>query len=283
MKKFAIFFLVMLGITSSLWAVALPELKKRVNDTANVLSDQEEQELEDILKAQEDTSGNQIVILTINSLDGDTIEDFSNRVFKHWKLGDKKNNNGILIVRAVSDKKTRIEVGYGLEGAVPDVTAKQILETYMKPHFKQSAYFVGFKLGIAELVKATKGEYKAAEKAATKDALSTVLLFFCLLIAFILSVAFNEIHRICGGIVGALGFGLTMYLFSSSIPLIILLIIIGFCIGLISKEIVEVLGSASNSSSGGSSSGGSDYGSSSSSSYSGGGGDSGGGGGSSSD
>src|SRR5690349_15877716 len=97
-----------------------PLANKRVHDEANVLSSQTIEQLEIQLKQYEDSTSNQIAILIINSLEGEVIEEYSIRVaHDEWKLGTAKNDNGVLLLIAVDDRKMRIEAGYGLEGVLP--------------------------------------------------------------------------------------------------------------------------------------------------------------------
>ena len=110
--------------------VEVPYLSGRVVDNANILSWQSEDELSAILERIEDSSGAQIAILTIESTEEETIEEFSIRVFDEWQLGRAEYDDGLLIVVASIDRNVRIEVGYGLEGTVTDYHAKMIIENF---------------------------------------------------------------------------------------------------------------------------------------------------------
>lgn len=156
-----------------LWSVSLgtyaqlqvPALEgKRVHDQAGVLSAQTVQTLELQLKLHEDSTGNQIAILVINSLNGESIEDFSLRVAHDaWKLGSSKNDNGVLLLVAVEDRKMRIEVGQGLEGVLTDALCSQIIRNEMAPNFRQGDYDAGILLAIHAIIQAIGGEYVADE------------------------------------------------------------------------------------------------------------------------
>jgi uncharacterized protein len=100
----------------------------------------------------------QITILTVPSLEGDPIEDFSLRVAEAWKLGDKKEDNGVLLLVAKEDRKMRIEVGYGLEGDIPDALAGRIIQNVMVPHFRKGDFSGGITAATNLLMDASRGK-----------------------------------------------------------------------------------------------------------------------------
>ena len=104
--------------------------------------------------------GAQVAVLTVNSLDGQVLEDYSLQVLRTWGIGDKVKNNGVLILVAVHDKKSRIEVGYGLEGALPDGKTGRIQDDYMLPNFKKGNYSEGVWQGYQAVIVAVANEYK---------------------------------------------------------------------------------------------------------------------------
>jgi uncharacterized protein len=132
-----------------------------VNDYAHVLSPDQQAQLRDFLLGQEAKTGNQIVVLTVPSLDSEAIEDFSLNVARNWKLGQKQDKNGVLLIAAINDRKMRIEVGFGLEGALTDALSSQIIRNEIAPHFKAGDYFGGLMAGVTAIDQATHGEYKA--------------------------------------------------------------------------------------------------------------------------
>ncbi len=142
---------------------AIPALEgRRVHDEASVLSASTIQQLELQLKQFEDSTSNQIAILIIPSLEGDVIEDYALRVAHDvWKLGQSKNDNGVLLVVAVDDRKMRIEVGYGLEGVLTDALCAQIIRNEMAPNFRRGDYNTGVVTAIYAIIRATQGEYIA--------------------------------------------------------------------------------------------------------------------------
>ena len=140
--------------------VPKPNPPSLVVDNANVFASQDRQALERKLVALDDSTSNQICVVTVPSMNGEVIEEVANKTFRDWGIGNKKTNNGILILVAVNDRKIRIEVGYGLEGAVPDVTANDIINNDITPAFTQGNYLGGINAAVDDLSKAAVGEYK---------------------------------------------------------------------------------------------------------------------------
>lgn len=131
-----------------------------VNDFAGVLSAPDKQALETKLGDFEKSSSNEITVVTIPSLDGDSVENFSVKLFEDWKIGKEGRDNGILFLIARDDRKMRIEVGYGLEGALPDSIAFSIIDGIAKPAFRQNDYAGGISQSVDAIMSATKGEYQ---------------------------------------------------------------------------------------------------------------------------
>ncbi|MCX8166852.1 MAG: TPM domain-containing protein [Candidatus Micrarchaeota archaeon] len=147
------FFLICLVLIQTLSAEKVEQLTPKgfVNDYADMLSQQEELTLENALRDVEKNLTIEIAVVTINSLEGDTVENFANNLFEKWKIG-KKNDNGLLILIAKNEREIRIEVGYGLEPIITDGRAKRIIDELMVPNFKQGNYYVGIALAINEIV-----------------------------------------------------------------------------------------------------------------------------------
>jgi uncharacterized protein len=142
---------------------ARPNPPRLVNDFAGVLSPSEAQQLEQQLDAYDDSTSNQIAIVTVKTLDDYPIEEYALKILRDWGIGNKKTNNGIVILAAIDDHKVRIEVGYGLEGAIPDITANHIIENDIAPNFRSGDYYQGFSKAASSIIKAAAGEYKAPE------------------------------------------------------------------------------------------------------------------------
>ena len=131
-----------------------------VNDAAGVLSAQEVETLERKLVALDDSSSNQIAVVLIKTLGDYDIEEYAQKLFRAWGIGNKKTNNGILFIAAIDDRKMRIHVGYGLEGAIPDITASSIIRNEVAPEFKKQNFYQGIDNAINSISKAAVGEYK---------------------------------------------------------------------------------------------------------------------------
>jgi uncharacterized protein len=131
-----------------------------IHDEANVLSQQDKAMLEYLVKSEDDSTSNQIAVLIIPSIDGDDIDSYANRVYNKWGLGTKKNDNGVLFLISVGDRRMRMEVGAGLEGALTDVQASRIDRDRVAPYFRQGDYASGVKAGVVSIIQTIKGEYK---------------------------------------------------------------------------------------------------------------------------
>lgn len=145
-----------------------PNPPRLLVDNAALFATQDAEFLEKKLKILDDSTSNQIAVVTISTLGDYPIEEYAVKLFRSWGIGDKKKNNGILLLIAKEDRKIRIEVGYGLEGAIPDMIAQQIIDDILKPAFKRGAYFTGVDEATTILAKAAVGEYKEKRKP-TKD------------------------------------------------------------------------------------------------------------------
>lgn len=146
-----------------------PNPPRLVTDQAGVLSPEQLAALEAKLVAIDDSSSNQIAVVILSSLDGQPKEEYATKLFREWGIGNTKTNNGVLVLVAIQDRQIRIEVGYGLEGAIPDITALSIIDNDIKPAFKAGAYYEGLDKATDDLAKAAVGEYKEARKKKSKD------------------------------------------------------------------------------------------------------------------
>src|SRR5258706_11241190 len=144
-----------------------PNPPRLVVDETHLLSPEQQQILEQKLDAFSDTTSNQIAVVIIPTLNDVPIEDYAVKLFRDWGIGGSKHNNGVLLLVAANDHKIRIEVGYGLEGAITDVMSKDIIENDLTPNFKEGNYYRGLDEAINSLEKAAAGEYK--ERGTHKD------------------------------------------------------------------------------------------------------------------
>src|SRR5688572_7568215 len=140
-----------------------PSPPRLVNDLADVLTPDQEAALESKLVAYDDSTSNQVVIVTVKKLGDIPLEDYALRILREWGVGNQKTNNGVVILAAIEDREMRIETGYGLEGAIPDITANQIIDNEMVEHFRAGNYYRGFDEAVDAIMKAAAGEYKAPE------------------------------------------------------------------------------------------------------------------------
>lgn len=253
---FAVFFLVVFSVGSWLptpgselislpaaYAADVPPLQGYVNDYGGMMSSATKARLAAELKAFERTDSTQVVILTIPSLDGEPIEDYSIRVAEAWKIGQKGRDNGIILLVAAREKRIRIEVGRGLEGKLTDLTAGRIIDLVIKPRFKRGDFNGGFVAGAAALIDAVKGEFiaeeaKPAGKTATLSPVFTLLLF-----AGIGLLILGSISRILGGVAGALGLpGIAYLAVGPSLVTLILLGLLGLVMGIFLPFLFSGLG-----------------------------------------
>lgn len=163
--RYFLFFLLLWCVTAVVaQQTELPEFHQRVIDQTGTLSRDEVQTLESKLASFERETSNQVVVLMISSLQGESIEDYSLRVAEKNKFGKKERNNGVLLIIAKDDRKLRIEVGYGLEGALTDALSSQIIRHEITPQFRSGDYYAGITAGVDGIISATKGEYKGDEE-----------------------------------------------------------------------------------------------------------------------
>lgn len=147
-------------LASNVYAFDIPPADGFVTDVAGVLSASQEQALEINLQNYKGETSNEIGIFIINSLEGEAISELAVEVGREWGVGSKENDNGILLLIAIEDRELFIATGYGLEGAVPDLAAKQIIDDEIVPQFKGGDYNAGIEAGIFALKQQIGGEYE---------------------------------------------------------------------------------------------------------------------------
>jgi uncharacterized protein len=187
MKLFSVLFsfVVFFCLAAPLAALEVPQLEGRVNDTAQMLSSQIKAGLESLLTNFEATDSTQIVVLTIPSLEGEVLEEYSLRVAEVWKIGQKGSDNGALLLIARDERKLRIEVGYGLEGSLTDLVAGRIIRGVIVPRFKEGRFDQGISEGVAAMVDAVRGEFTPSEaRAGTGKSNDPAGLIFLLIFLF---------------------------------------------------------------------------------------------------
>jgi uncharacterized protein len=189
----------------------VPDYSGYVNDYASMMSAEARAKLESDLQVFDLSDSTQIAILTIDSLDGDPLEDFSIRVVDQWKIGRKGKDNGVLFLAVKSDRKMRIEVGRGLEHVLTDLAAGRIIDRVVTPLFKAGRFDEGFEAGILAIIQTTRGEYspEAGRRGGQGDGepplLFKYLFFGMALIAFLGSNS-KPLGVIAGGVLVPLMF-----------------------------------------------------------------------------
>ena len=255
--------------------VAVPPLKTRVTDLTGTLALSQRETLEQELRTFEARKGSQIAVLIVLTTQPEAVEQYSIRVAEAWKLGRKGVDDGVLLLVAKQDRELRIEVGYGLEGVIPDAVAKRVISEIIIPYFKQGDFYGGIHAGVARLIRLVDGEPLPPPEARDRSWSG---------IQDMLPIAFLAV-MIGGGFLGALLGRLVGAAVAGGIVSVVFWITIGSLIGSFLAGLVVFLftlaigGSGGRGGYGGWSSGG--YGGVSGSSWSGGGGGgfSGGGGG----
>ncbi|MDR1997527.1 MAG: TPM domain-containing protein [Candidatus Margulisbacteria bacterium] len=152
MRKILLLLMLILGLAA---ARPVPALTARVNDTAGLLTAGERQELENLLAAYEAGTAGQMVLLTIDSLEGESLESYSMQVVEQWQPGQKNRDNGVLLLIVKADRRARIEVGYGLEPVLTDVFCGQALDQFLLPAFREGAYYAGIYRTLTALMDRT--------------------------------------------------------------------------------------------------------------------------------
>jgi len=147
-----------LSFATLAFAFDFPALTGRVVDQAGVMTAQSRSDIEAKSKALEDKSGIQLVVATVKSLQGSDIETYANQLFRFWKLGEAKKNNGVLLLVAPAEHKVRIEVGYGLEGTLTDALSSVIIASAIVPRFKANDFAGGIERGVDGIISVLSGD-----------------------------------------------------------------------------------------------------------------------------
>ena len=183
--------------TPQLLALDVPALRARVNDDAGMLSSYTQKQLEGILRDLEQTDSTQIVVLTIPSLEGEVLEEFSIKVAEQWKIGQKGFDNGAVLLIAKKEREIRIEVGYGLEGSLTDLMSGRIIRNVIVPQFRAGNLDQGALDGVQAMVGVVRGEYKAPEKIPSRKGSKSKgpHPFFMLWLGFVIIITLLRLFR----------------------------------------------------------------------------------------
>lgn len=186
MKRFLLFLLIVFTVPVAAQKIEpRPVPPQAVNDFGNFLASFQKEALEKKLRAYNDSTSSAIVIITVPDLQGYDIAQVAIKYLRDWGIGMKGRNNGVVILISKEERKARIETGYGMEGVLPDILAKQIIDQRMIPFFKQDDYYQGFDNAVDAIILAAAGEYKADPKQPA-DSNSKGGTIFILLILFVI-------------------------------------------------------------------------------------------------
>ena len=194
--------------------VPIPKLTGRVVDLTNTLTSSEIQALSTKLENLEKEKGSQVVVLLIPTTGIETIEEYSIKVAEKWKIGRAGVDDGVILIVAKDDRKLRIEVGYGLEGAIPDVIAKRIIEEIIVPEFKKGNFYAGIDRGIDAIITLIKGEELPLRENKKDSNPSLFLIFGPAVASFILHFFINTFVAILITTLVFFVFGVFSYGFS---------------------------------------------------------------------
>jgi len=226
--------LLLLFFTAAVALVSIPDLSHRVTDLTATLSPQQIAALENKLAAFEAEKGSQIAVLIVPTTQPEDIAQFSIRVAEAWKIGRKKIDDGVILIVAKDDRKLRIEVGYGLEGAIPDAIAKRVISEIITPYFKTGDFAGGIDAGVSQLIKLIAGESLPAPANEQNDqpdeGAFLFILFGGVIAGFVLSAIMG---RIMGGLLAGLGAGaVAMLFFGLGIMVVFIALMVFFIVGI---------------------------------------------------
>ncbi|SCX51298.1 uncharacterized protein SAMN05720354_11059 [Nitrosospira sp. Nsp1] len=237
-KKALIFFALLFSVSLSMAEVAVPALKSRVTDLTSTLAANETAQLEQRLAAFEARKGSQIAVLIVPTTQPETIEQYSIRVAEAWKLGRKGIDDGALLLIAKQDRTVRIEVGYGLEGVLPDALAKRIVDEVIVPEFKQGNFAAGIDAGVEQMMSVVEGEplpppqARGGERAPSGNAVMDNIIPLFIMLIVVAKVLQSFFGRFIGAGIVSASAGFLGWLLFSSIVIGIIAAIFAFFVSL---------------------------------------------------
>jgi uncharacterized protein len=234
MRTLALIMLLVL-LPFSAGALDVPPLKAHINDYAHMFSARTAQEMERTLADFETKESTQIAVLTVPTLAGENLEEYSIKVAEAWKIGLKGLDSGAILLIVEKERKIRIEVGRGLEGRLTDLVSGQIIRNEITPRFKTGDYDGGLTAALAAVMSAVKGEYGPQKQDVRHARKSAPPIFGLLIFLFVALIFLGSMSKVLGGIAGAVGLPVAGHIASSGLPLIMLagLGVVGCLIGLI--------------------------------------------------
>ena len=195
-------FLISLTAIHSARALEVPPLRGRVNDYAGLMPAARARALEERLARFEQETGHQVAVLTIPGLEGEDLEGFGLKVAESWKIGKKGFDNGAIFLIAKEDRKLRIEVGYGLEGVLPDAIASRIIREVVVPYFLANDFARGIEAGVEAIIKIASGEplpEPARRRPGQNQTLFILFLLAIPIVAILSSLSQKRTHQAWSG------------------------------------------------------------------------------------
>lgn len=231
-RLLTILFLLILPLQAA--ALDVPPLRAHVNDYAGILSAGAVEQLERALADFELSDSTQIAVLTIPTLEGESLEEYSIKVAEAWRIGQKGLDNGAILLVAKQERKVRIEVGRGLEGKLTDLVSGRIIRGEITPRFKAGDFDGGVVAGVSAIMAVAKGEYAAKTRDLRHGRKSAHPVFTLVIFLAVACIFLGAISRVLGGLAGAIGVPLIAFLAFPGLALLLLigLAIAGFLVGL---------------------------------------------------
>lgn len=197
--------LLLLCLLTPASALDVPQLRGHVNDTAGMLSSGAAQHLEAALTDFEQTDSTQIVVLTIPTLAGENLEEYSIKVAEAWRIGHKGLDNGAILLLSQQERKIRIEVGRGLEGKLTDLTSGRIIRDIITPRLKAGDIDGGITAGVSSIMEVVRGDYQAKARDLTQSKENAPPVLTLLFFLFVAIIFLGGISPFLGGVAGAVG------------------------------------------------------------------------------
>lgn len=224
----ALGFFLLLGVLSAWAQVAVPDLSRRVTDLTATLNTGQAAALEKELTAFEAQKGSQIAVLIVPTTQPEDIAQFGIRVAEQWKIGRRKIDDGVILIVAKNDRTLRLEVGYGLEGAIPDAVAKRVIAETITPYFKTGDFYGGIEAGVQQLMRLVEGESLPPPGAANSgggDGPFVLLIVGGIVAGWLLSLLMN---RPAAGGIAALGSGAVGAMLLGFTPVLLFIVVFVF-------------------------------------------------------
>ena len=214
-------------------ALGVPRLEGRVTDTAHLLSPAAAARLDSQLADFERTDSTQVVVLTIPSLEGEPLEDYSVKVAQAWGIGQKGKDNGVLLLVSKNDRKVRIEVGYGLEGQLTDALTGRIIDHAIVPAFKAGNFDAGIESGVASIIEAARGEYQAPPETRKSSGHDDNAFFGLFILAMILTALLSGLPALARAGIFGVAMPVLGAFFALPLAMLALLLVGGVVLGLV--------------------------------------------------